>query len=308
MKANPLISVLIPIYNGEKYLSESITSIIKQDYQNFELILVDDKSTDNSLVIAKQHQKEDSRVKVLCNEKNLGLPATLNKAIEASLGRYIVRLDQDDIAEPQRLEFQIKALEANPDIDVLFTNYFRVSDSGIIISSQHFGKENTLIDYIFEKHGCLLHSTMMAKKDVLMQVGGYRTEAYPADDLDLILRLVDNSYNIKLYNRALVKYRMHQAANTIQRFYLLRKKGRYVKHLHALRKDSKAEIEFQTYLKYESIFNLVKDYGAFNFRKAGQAYSNKKYIKMLGYLISGVILNPNYSLNKLFNMNLSEKD
>ena len=117
---NELISVILPVYNGEKYLKEAIESILNQTYTNFEFIIIDDGSKDSSLEIIKEYEKEDERIVVVSRE-NKGLIATLNEGIEKAKGKYIARMDQDDISLPNRFEEQLKFLEKNPEIGVCGT-------------------------------------------------------------------------------------------------------------------------------------------------------------------------------------------
>jgi glycosyltransferase involved in cell wall biosynthesis len=117
MNNYPLVSVVIPVYNAQKYLHETIESVLVQTHTNFELILVNDGSTDNSEKIIRQFQKKDNRI-ILKNSKNLGIASALNNAIQISKGKYIARLDADDISLPHRIKKQVKFMEANPSIDV----------------------------------------------------------------------------------------------------------------------------------------------------------------------------------------------
>ena len=110
---NPLVSILMPVYNSEKYLREAIKSILNQTFTNFELIIINDGSTDNSLKIIKSFK--DNRIKIIKNKGNLGLIKTLNKGIDLAQGKYIARMDADDIAMPKRLEKQIAFFNENPD-------------------------------------------------------------------------------------------------------------------------------------------------------------------------------------------------
>jgi len=110
------ITVLMPVYNGEKYLKEAIESILNQTYADFEFLIINDGSTDKSVEIIKSFS--DQRIRFIENEKNLGLIATLNKGIDLALGEYIIRMDSDDVSLPQRLEKQVDFMDKNPDIGV----------------------------------------------------------------------------------------------------------------------------------------------------------------------------------------------
>ena len=107
MEINNKISVILPVYNSEEYVSESITSILNQTYKNFELIIIDDGSTDNSKVICKNFSKKDNRI-IFLDNNHIGLTRSLNKALEIASGHYIARQDADDVSLPNRFEKQIK--------------------------------------------------------------------------------------------------------------------------------------------------------------------------------------------------------
>lgn len=120
----PLVSVLIPCYNVESYVVESVSSILNQTYQNIEIILINDCSTDNTKDKLEYLAKLDSRIKLYHNETNLKLIKTLNKGIDLCCGKYIARMDADDISLPTRLEKQVDFLERNTDYDIVSTMFF----------------------------------------------------------------------------------------------------------------------------------------------------------------------------------------
>ena len=109
----PLVSVIIPCYNAEKYVEEAIRSIMTQTYSNLEIIVTDDCSSDNTLMILETLAAEDSRIKVIKNEKNLKIVKSLNNMIEVAQGKYIARMDADDISLPERIEKQVSFLDSS---------------------------------------------------------------------------------------------------------------------------------------------------------------------------------------------------
>ena len=110
------VTVLMPVYNGEMYLREAIDSILHQTFTDFEFLIINDGSTDNSETIILSY--DDSRIRYEKNDSNLKLIATLNKGIELAKGKYIVRMDADDISIPDRIEKQVAFLEKNPDVGI----------------------------------------------------------------------------------------------------------------------------------------------------------------------------------------------
>ena len=118
-KKSPLISVLMPVYNSEKYVAEAIESILCQTYKDFEFIIINDASTDSSLKIIAKYAKQDKRIKLINNKKNVKISASLNKGLSIAKGKYIARMDSDDISLPSRFELQTKFLADNPAVGIV---------------------------------------------------------------------------------------------------------------------------------------------------------------------------------------------
>ena len=133
MNTAPKISIIMSVYNGEDYLSEAIESVLNQTFKDFELIVINDCSTDSTGEILNRFAELDKRVKVHTNEVNLRLPSSLNKAIALAQGKYIARMDADDICLPERLEKQYKFMEDNPHIS-LSSCRFMTLKNGVISS------------------------------------------------------------------------------------------------------------------------------------------------------------------------------
>ena len=113
----PIVTVLMPVYNGKNYLNEAIESVLCQTLTNFEFLIVDDASTDNSIDLINSYN--DSRIKLLKNKNNIGQTASLNKGLEMAQGKYIARFDQDDVCLPKRLEEQVAFFKKNPSISIV---------------------------------------------------------------------------------------------------------------------------------------------------------------------------------------------
>ena len=117
----PEVSVVMSVYNGEKYLGEAVQSILNQTFKDFEFIIVDDGSTDHSLEIIQQYAQNDNRIRIVINEENMGLSGSLNKGIELAQGEYIARMDADDISLPERFARQASFMESHPEIGICGT-------------------------------------------------------------------------------------------------------------------------------------------------------------------------------------------
>lgn len=122
-----LVSVVMPVFNAEKYLFEALSSIVNQSYQNLEIIVVDDASTDSSVSIVESFS--DTRIKLFKNESNLKIVKTLNFALTKVNGEYIARMDADDISHPERIRKQVEFLEKNRGIDILGTNIWVIDQN-----------------------------------------------------------------------------------------------------------------------------------------------------------------------------------
>ena len=126
----PKISVIMPTYNSESFLRESIDSILNQTFKDFELIVIDDCSTDSSLKIIKEYKRKDNRIFFLKNDKNLGHNKTRNKGLKIAKGKYIAILDSDDISLEKRLEIQYAYLEKNPHIFLVGSSAIYIDENG----------------------------------------------------------------------------------------------------------------------------------------------------------------------------------
>ncbi|WP_374521559.1 glycosyltransferase [Hydrogenophaga sp.] len=204
----PLVTVLMSVHNGEKWLEQSIQSILHQTYSNFEFIIVNDGSIDDTERIIKDFGKIDSRI-ILINKKNTGLTDSLNFGAGNAKGKWLARIDCDDVSHPERIEKQILIAEASEKIAVVGTGAILINEEGLPIS-------NTIYDYSDNdyKKRLLLgksifpHSSALINRSLFTSVGGYRVRMKNAQDHDLWLRigLVGNIICIK---EPLVKIRTH---------------------------------------------------------------------------------------------------
>lgn len=201
----PLVTVLMAVYNGEAYLGEAIESILNQTLSNFEFIIIDDASTDNSRILAKSY--DDPRIRVLSNSHNLRLGESLNRGMKIARGKYIARMDADDISLPQRLEKQVSFMESHPEIGVsgswLECFGFKTQvweypvDSGIILCNLLFQNQ-------------LGHPTVIMRRELIMAKGlFYNPDFREAEDYELWTRC---SEHFPLGNLAevLLLYRWHE--------------------------------------------------------------------------------------------------
>ena len=167
----PLVSVLIPCYNAEKYLESAIRSILSQSYTNLEVIVINDCSTDSSLDLLMRLASEDARIKIVNNEENLKIVRTLNKGVKLCNGEFIARMDADDLALPLRIEKQVDFLLKNPSIDILGTLFNTFTDKHPQKFSLHTNPlhDNELRGYMLFKSG-ICHPSAMIRKRVFTEL------------------------------------------------------------------------------------------------------------------------------------------
>ena len=206
MPINPKISVIMSVYNGEKYLREAIESILAQTFTDFEFVIVNDGSTDNSLEIIQSY--DDERIKIINNEKNIGLTKSLNKALKVARGEYIARQDADDISLPNRFEEQLKYLEKHSEVALLGTFAYSIDKKGKIVGKRVMLAKPSLKD-IF-KGNSFNHGSVMFKKEIVNQLGGYNELIRYSQDYELWSRIA-KYYEVRNLTQLLYKSRFHDA-------------------------------------------------------------------------------------------------
>jgi glycosyltransferase involved in cell wall biosynthesis len=202
----PKVSVVLAVYNGAAFVSEAVKSILNQTFSNFELIIINDGSLDNSEKVLDLFN--DSRIIRIKNEKNLGLINSLNAGIKIARGEYIARMDADDISVPNRFEKQVEFLENNKNIGVLGTAVYCIDKKGLIISklTQPLLHEAIVWKMCFEC--ALIHPSVMMRKSVLLEDGPYDLEFKHIEDTELWMRLLERVEFANLPD-VLHKYRLH---------------------------------------------------------------------------------------------------
>nr|VFJ53910.1 MAG: Glycosyl transferase family 2 [Candidatus Kentron sp. FM]VFJ56159.1 MAG: Glycosyl transferase family 2 [Candidatus Kentron sp. FM]VFK12944.1 MAG: Glycosyl transferase family 2 [Candidatus Kentron sp. FM] len=209
----PRVTVVIPVYNTARYLGEAIESILSQTFGDFELIAIDDGSTDGSGRILKDYADRDDRMRVI-KQENQGVSRSFNRGIELAAGGYLARMDSDDIALPTRLAQQVVYLDSHPDVVAVSGWVLRIDEEGAPIGYMKPPEKHEEIDDLLmgrswpRKGGAFIHGCSMARTGVLRQLGGCREDFEPTDDRDLWLRIseVGRLHNIQ---RVCLKYRQN---------------------------------------------------------------------------------------------------
>ena len=187
--ASPIISIILPVFNGEKLLPRAIDSCLKQTFHDFELIVVDDCSTDRSLEIAKEFALKDSRVVVISNSVNKKLPASLNVGFESAKGEFLTWTSDDNFYCPNALANMHEAM-LKTKADMVYADYEVVNPEGVVIERKNLKGVQHLFTYN-QVGACFLY-----KRAVYDRLGGYRTDLFCAEDYEYWLRIWVAGYRI----------------------------------------------------------------------------------------------------------------
>lgn len=200
MNIKPVISVVMPVFNGETYLGEAIESVLIQTFTDFEFIIIDDGSTDNSAKILSSYS--DKRIRIITNYNNRGCPNSLNLGLEASKGKYIARMDADDISLPQRFEKQVELLDRNNNVGLLGSSCYFIDESGHELGTSKVYNGKCSVHF-------MCHGSVLIRKSCLDKVGSYRAIIKYAEDCDLWLRLSEIC-DVANISEPLYRLRVHQ--------------------------------------------------------------------------------------------------
>ncbi|GAX43513.1 putative glycosyl transferase [Tolypothrix sp. NIES-4075] len=212
MDTEPLVSIIITSYNYAQYIGQAIESVLCQTYNNWELIIIDDCSNDNSLNVIRSF--EDERIQLLTSEKNQGVAASHNKAYALCQGKYFCNLDADDYMAPEKLEKQVRYLESHPEVDILGTYIIEVdSESQPILGGKHeiwFNREidlNQSENWIWRNHLC--HSSVMMRKSAHALTGLFSDDLIYPRDYEFWIRCFVNKLSFEILAEKLTYYRFH---------------------------------------------------------------------------------------------------
>lgn len=212
------VSIVLPSYNGEKYLCAAIDSIICQSFTDWELILVDDCSTDSTYEIMLQYEKKDGRIYVLHNSINMNLPNSLNRGFEKTSGDYVTWTSDDNTYDKHALQIMYNFLSVHPESHMVCADMRLIDSSGNIIRNAEPYNEDTFF-YNNNVGACFMYD-----RTVLKEIGVYNSNLFGIEDYDYWLRIVCRYGHISHLNIVLYSYRIHEKSLSVQKFYEIKDK------------------------------------------------------------------------------------
>lgn len=321
------VSVLMPAFNVECYISEAIASVLSQTYDNFELIVIDDGSSDGTLSIAESHARKDGRIKVV-SHSNEGMGASLNRALDLVNNQWIIRMDADDIMVPNRIERQVDFVRQNPSVSVAGTFVYYVDEDGRVFgksprsqltSSAHVEelvRRNKLrgktdleaLPTVRFPHFMLYHPSIIMRKSVIKEVGGYRPEFWPAEDFDLWNRIIERGYSVLIQPEYLLKYRRHGSSGSIDGARRTSLKVDWVENCARRRRTGQPELSWEEFLAMrrrapwrERLNQERKDLAKILYNAARSHFSRRKYYLFAPTLLFAILLYPSHVVPRILN-------
>lgn len=197
----------MPVYNAERFLHIAIKSILNQTLKNFELIIINDASSDKTLQIIYKFKKKDKRIRLINNKKNIQMSKSINLGISKAKADFIARMDQDDIALPNRFDIQYSFLKSHPNIAIVGSDIITINDSGDSIGKRTYPTTSKELKEVMFRYSPFAHPAVMFRRKVFAELGGFDPQMVPCEDTDFWFRLGED-YEFASIPFFLLKYRI----------------------------------------------------------------------------------------------------
>lgn len=287
---NPLVTVIIPVYNVEKYVAKAILSICNQTYKKLQIIVVDDCSTDKTYEIVEKLAINEKRILLLRNNTNSKIVRTLNYGLKYAKGEYIARMDGDDICSQNRIEKQLNYLISNPEFSLVGSHVYTIDESDKKIGKLRLPTNYLKIIKNIEFSSPILH-IWLAKAEVYHKLNGYR-EIPGAEDYDFLLRMCTEGFKFTNLDSYEYSVRLRDGNTTSTIGFNQRLMSNYVVKLYQERvkmaKDSYSNENVFEYLQEHQKYKLSFDKSNSFLLKAVKAKASKEVLKMLYFIALSV--------------------
>ncbi|MFA9478268.1 glycosyltransferase family 2 protein [Phycisphaerales bacterium AB-hyl4] len=303
-----MISVLMPAYNAERYIDEAIESVLAQTYRDFELIVIDDGSTDGTRTIADGYAERDERVRVL-SHANMGMGASMNDARQHARYEWLAVLDSDDRMKPNRLARQLAFIEEHPDVSLLSSLVHLIDEQGRVIGTTRspFTSAEAVAKAV--RSNVLLgfhHPAQLMRKAAIDAVGGYRNAFWPCNDLDLLNRIAEAGYGVLVQPEVLTEYRIHGGSVCVSAARETLWKLEWVEDCMCRRRAGEPERDWDEFMSWHRELpwprRLNRERGILArtlYKAAVQHLSCGQYLPLTSKLLTSLLLDPGFVVPRL---------
>jgi glycosyltransferase involved in cell wall biosynthesis len=306
-----LVSVVMPVYNGQNFLHEAIGSVLVQTHRDFELVAIDDGSTDDTLAILQEFAGVDPRVRIVAQAKGGGARAR-NRALREARADWIVNLDHDDVMLPNRVERQLAFIGAYPDVKVFSCRAYYINADGRIFGKtrcEQITTREAFVRYLAtNKPIGINHPAAAMHRPTILEAGGYRPEFEGAEDLDLWNRVAERGHLVLQQDEVLMKYRIHGSSVMASRTRQSWQKGEWAIACMEARRAGRPEPTWEEHVanlraqpwwpRLQRERQLV---ARVNYRVAGFDVANRRWVPALGHLLIAGMSSPSYVAVRLAN-------
>ncbi|MTI30284.1 glycosyltransferase family 2 protein [Xanthovirga aplysinae] len=304
-----LVSVILVSFNGEAYLQKAIESVLNQSYKNFEFLLVDNGSHDDTRSIMKGFQKKDSRIRVITYDKNISRTPCYNEMVPLAKGKLIFEMCDDDIMLPDRLRGLLKFMIENPELHMANSLFYYIDESDRILAKNHTPHvDKEWWKKVVAVGGLINLPTpgMTYWKASFIEVGGYRPKFWPADDLEFATRFAMSGKAVATLDKVLLHYRIHSQSVMAKEFLDASWKCKWLLHCVQKRKLGKEEISFEEFMHIQKKKPLLTKvqwymniYGDKFYREAGLLFGKRKYLSFFFFISLSFLMIPSSVIKKI---------
>jgi glycosyltransferase involved in cell wall biosynthesis len=304
-----MITILTPVYNGERWVGAAIDSVLNQTMPDFELLIVDDGSTDGTPRVLADYAARDERIRVITQE-NKGISRTLNEAMPLARYDWIARLDADDLALPNRLERQLSFINANPGIAVAASDADYIDERGAVVGRHvnPFRSRAEVERWLARDQAIFfIHSAVIMRRDAILDVGGYRPEFELSHDTDLWNRVAERGHQVLSQPEVLAQYRIHEHGMTRHSFLRLIRELRWLEACIRQRRRGLPEPCFSQHLAHEARKPLLwrlnamrRDYAYVAYKSATVSRVSGNYPALIFQLGAAGLLDPRATVAKVW--------
>ena len=304
------VSVVIPVHNGEKYLAQAIESVLTQTYQDLELLVVDDGSTDGSAEIARAFAVKDRRVRLI-SQPNGGVVAAGNRGLKEARYEWVARLDADDVFLPEKIERQVSFIRQNPDVKIVGTLAWFISAEGgrlgLVGTEGPFSREEFHRILQDDDPVFFVHSSTLMHRSTVLSIGGYREQFVLAEDVDLWIRMAGAGHLMLKVDEPLLLYRLHGASLTMTRNAEQRRHQRWAEACGKARKKGETEPALDEFILWEKMRPWPERLRAYRsvsgerlYQKAALHYACGEFAALAAFLCLAACLNPGHVIPRLY--------